>query len=174
MSLTVFPFRSATTSVSPGRKFSRKRITGGISLSNAGIFYGIRIYMIVTASGKSTEFVAAPGKDSDIAVFRQMRTDLPGGAVCHGDKIYNDYKREDMLREAAGIILSPIRKKNSVRATDSRTERLARQNTRRRVETAFSQITNFFPKKIHAVTPKGFLPKVISFIISFSFYCLNA
>jgi hypothetical protein len=83
-------------------------------------FYGIRVRMIVTASGKPAEFVIAPGRDSDIAVFRRMGTDLPEGSVCHGDKICNDCKHEDMLREAAGIILSPIRKKNSVRATDKK------------------------------------------------------
>ncbi|OQY57851.1 MAG: hypothetical protein B6245_14870, partial [Desulfobacteraceae bacterium 4572_88] len=33
------------------------------------------------------------------------------GSVCHGDKIYNDHNCEDMLREAAGVILSPVRKK---------------------------------------------------------------
>ena len=122
----------------------------------------------------SGRIVMAPGRDSDVAVLRQMRSDLPEGSVCHGDKIYNDHNCEDMLREAAGIILSPIRKKNSVRAADSRVGRPARQNTRKRIGTAFVRITNFFPKKIHAVTPKGFFLKVISFIISFSFHCLIA
>ena len=146
----------------------------GYIASKRRYFYGIRIHMITTASGAPVEFVLAPGRDSDVAVFRQMRFDLPEGSVCYGDKIYNDYNHEDMLGEVCGIIFSPIRKKNSVRATDSHVERLARQNTRRRIETAFAQITNFFPKKIHAVTPKGFILKVVSFIISFSFYCLNA
>lgn len=158
--------------ISRSKIFTGEDYRGYIS-SKRRYFYGIRIHMIISASGGPVEFVIAPGKDSDVAVFRQMKFDLPEGSVCYGDKIYNDYKHEDMLREAAGIIFSPIRKKNSVRATDSRIERLARQNSRRRIETAFSQITNFFPKKIHAVTPKGFLLKIISFVISFSFYCLN-
>ncbi|MCI5158637.1 MAG: IS982 family transposase, partial [Candidatus Electrothrix sp. AUS1_2] len=34
--------------------------------------------------------------------------------------------------------------------------------------TAFSGITGFFPKKIHAVTPQGFALKVISCILVFS------
>lgn len=146
----------------------------GYIASKRRYFYGIRIHMITTASGAPVEFVIAPGRDSDIAVLRQMRFDLPEGSICYGDKIYNDYNYEDMLREACGIILSPIRKKNSVRATDSHVERIARQNTRRRIETTFGQITNFFPKKIHAVTPKGFILKVVSFIISFCFQCLDA
>jgi len=90
-----------------------------------------------------------------------MRSDLPEGSVCREDKICDDHICEDMLSEAAGIILSPILRENSVRATDSRIGRSARQNTRKRTETAFSHISDFFPKKIHAVTPKGFFLKVI-------------
>ena len=158
----------------PRAKILRGEDWRGYMPSKRRYFYGIRVHMITTASGYPVEFVIAPGRDSDVAVLRQMRFDLPEGSVCHGDKIYNDYNYEDMLREAAGIILSPIRKKNSVRAADSRVGRPARQNTRKRIETTFGQITNFFPKKIHAVTPKGFFLKVISFIISFSFHCLIA
>lgn len=73
-----------------------------------------------------------------------------------------------MLREVAGIILKPIRKKNSVRATDSYVERSADRSFRKLIETAFAGITNLFPKNIHAVTAKGFFLKVISFIIAFS------
>jgi hypothetical protein len=43
--------------------------------------------MITTASGYPAEFVMAPGRDSDVAVPRQMRFGLPEGSVCHGDKI---------------------------------------------------------------------------------------
>ncbi len=39
---------------------------------------------------------------------------------------------------------------------------------RKRIETTFSQITNMFPRKIHAVTKQGFLLKLVIFIVSFS------
>jgi len=136
-------------------------------------FFGIRVHMIVTASGKPVEFVIAPGADSDVKVFKQMSFAIPEKSICYGDKIYNDYTHEDILLEAAGVIFRPFRKKNSVRAADSHIERLAARNTRKRIETVFSQITNFFPKKIHAVTKEGFLLKIISFIIAFSIRCLT-
>ncbi len=39
---------------------------------------------------------------------------------------------------------------------------------RKRIEVTFSQITNFFPRKIHAVTTKGFILKIILFIFAFT------
>jgi len=129
--------------------------------------------MIVTASGKPVEFIIAPGADTDVKVFKQMSFSIPEKSICYGDKAYNDYNHEDILLDGAGVIFRPFRKKNSLRATDSYIERLAARNTRKRIETVFSQITNFFPKKIHAVTKEGFLLKIISFIIAFSIRCLT-
>ena len=135
-------------------------------------FYGLRVHMTVTADGEPIEFLIAPGAPADISIFRELNFDLPPGSRISTDKAYNDYHFEDMLSEAAGIILKPIRKKNSVRATDSSFERRGHQAFRKRVETSFSVITHYFPKSIHAVTPKGFVLKVIAFIIAFGFSCI--
>jgi len=130
-------------------------------------FYGIRVHMIVTSSGKPVEFLIAPGSVSDLAVLKQPDFSLPAGSICYADKIYNDYSFEDLLSEAAGISLKPIRKKNSVRVEGDFIFRRALAHTRKRVETAFSGITALFPKKIHAVTSQGFALKVIGFILVF-------
>jgi hypothetical protein len=129
-------------------------------------FYGLRVHMIVTGSGEPVEFMLAPGAESDVTVYKQFNFDLPDNSVCYGDKAYNDYDHEDMLKETAGISFRPTRKKNSLRATDSHIERTAHRTFRKRIETAFSKITALFPKCIHAVTQKGFELKVISFIIA--------
>ena len=39
---------------------------------------------------------------------------------------------------------------------------------RKRIETTFSGITGYFPKKIHAVTAKGFMLKIILFIFAYT------
>jgi len=39
---------------------------------------------------------------------------------------------------------------------------------RKRIETTFSEITAFFPRKIHAVTIQGFILKVILFIFAYT------
>jgi hypothetical protein len=144
----------------------------GYIASKRRYFYGIRVHMTVTASGKPVEFLFAPGSESDLKVLKQQRFDLPDGSICYGDKIYNDYKYEDFLREIAGIILKPIRKKNSKRAEGDSIARRAARYTRKRAETTFSSVTNFFPKKIHAVTSKGFALKVMSFIMVFAIQSL--
>ena len=38
-----------------------------------------------------------------------------------------------------------------------------------RIETSFSQITSLFPRHINAVTPQGFMLKLICFLLAFSF-----
>lgn len=129
-------------------------------------FYGLRVHMIVTGSGEPVEFSPAPGAEADVSVYKQFNSDLPENSVCYGDKAYNDYDHEDILKETSGIIMKPTRKKNSLRATDSYTERKARNAFRKRIETAFSRITALFPKSIHAVTSAGFGLKVICFIIA--------
>ncbi|WP_369692220.1 IS982 family transposase [Desulfonema ishimotonii] len=111
-------------------------------------FFGIRVHMIATALGESVEFLIAPGTESDLTLLRQYDFALPPGPICYGDKIYNDYKYEDLLQEAAGITLKPIRKKNSKRAEGDFTARRAISHTRKRIETAFSSITKFFQKNL--------------------------
>jgi len=128
-------------------------------------FYGLRVHMIVTGNGEPVEFLPAPGAESDVTVYKQFSFDLPSDSACYGDKAYNDYDHEDMLKETAGITFRPTRKKNSLRANDSYIERKAHSTFRKRIETAFSGITALFPKSIHAVTAKGFEMKVIAFII---------
>jgi len=158
-------------------RISRSKIFQGEAFrgyipSKRRYFYGIRVHMIVTASGEPVELLFAPGAESDLTVLKQHRFDLPEGSVCYGDKIYNDYKYEDLLREIAGITLKPIRKKNSKRAEGDFIARRAISYTRKKIETAFSSITGLFPKKIHAVTSEGFALKVMSFILVFAIQSL--
>jgi hypothetical protein len=51
-------------------------------------------------------------------------------------------------------------------------EELLGKPIRRYIETVFSRLTNFFPKKIHAVTPRGFELKIVCFRLAFSIQCL--
>jgi hypothetical protein len=138
----------------------------GYIASKHRYFYGLRIHMIVTAGGQPVEFILRPGEENDVSVYKDFNFDLPAGSVCFADKMYNDYTHEDLLREAAGIDVQPARKKNSKRRISYLDERY-KQVMRKRIETSFSQITQFFPKSIHAVTPKGFELKVVLFILAF-------
>ena len=138
----------------------------GYIASKRRYFYGLRVHMIVTGSGKPVEFVFRPGAESDVSVYKELNFDLPPGATCFADKIYNDYTHEDLLRDAAEIDMQPARKKNSKRRISYLNERY-KQVMRKQVETSFSGITHMFPKSIHAVTSKGFELKIVLFILVF-------
>jgi hypothetical protein len=113
----------------------------------------------------------APGAAADIAIFKDFDLDLPQGSIIYADKAYNDYGWEDLLHEA-GITLQPQRKKNSKRPL-SLWQEFVGKSVRQRVETTFSQVTSLFPKHIHAVTPQGFVLKLVCFLLAFSIQCLN-
>jgi hypothetical protein len=60
-----------------------------------------------------------------------------------------------------------MRKKNSKRP-DKPYVQYIKQSIRHYIETVFSAITSLFPKSIHAVTYKGFLLKLQTFIFAFT------
>ncbi len=140
----------------------------GYIASKCRYFFGLRVHMITTASGQPVEFILRPGAEADVSVYQDFNFDLPENAECYTDKANNVYAFEDLLKEAAHIFVKPARKKNSKRATDPYVVVHYEQYIRKRIETAFSQITNCFPKHIHAVTRRGFELKVICFIVAFA------
>ena len=71
------------------------------------------------------------------------------------------------MSEADGVKFAVCRKKNSKRY-DEPIEAYYKIMMRKRIETVFSEITRLFPKRIHAVTLKGFLMKLSFFIIAFT------
>ena len=135
----------------------------GYVASKKSYFYGIRIHRVTTAQGVPVEWVFLPGAANDVRGLRTLSLPLPTDSELYVDKGYTDYGAEDSLRDADGIRLMAIRKKNSKRA-DSPCLAYVKQVMRHPIETTFRQVTARFPKRIHAVTFEGFLLKVSSFI----------
>jgi chlorite dismutase len=50
--------------------------------------------------------------------------------------------------------------------------RYLQSRMRKKIETVFSQITVLFPRKINAVTAKGFGIKIFNFVLAYSFNLL--
>jgi len=138
----------------------------GYVASKKKYLYGLRVHCVVTKDGRLVESILAPASHNDMKVARYFNLDLPEGSIVYLDKIYNDYVYEDILRDV-GIAWMPIRKKNSKRKRAPYVEYL-KQFNRKMVETAFSIIKQMFPKKIHAVTAKGFELKILLFLIAYS------
>jgi hypothetical protein len=139
-----------------GRVASKKRFV-----------YGLRIHLMVAATGKPVEFVLAPASTADITAFRMLPLDLDEGAEIYADPAYTDYTLEDTLHEVADITLTVPRKKNSKRPHPGWITYIC-ERTRKRVETTFSQITSRFARSIHAVTARGFELKVFLTVLAFA------
>lgn len=142
----------------------------GKCTSKREYFFGIRVHMLVTKTGEPIEFIFAPGSYQDVRVFKYLQLDLPENAIIYGDCGYTNYDYEDAIGYA-GINLLTTRKSNSKRPHSGSVSFLI-THFRKRIETTFSQITSLFPRKIHAVTSKGFELKILTFILAYSFNCL--
>lgn len=140
----------------------------GYSASKRAYFYGVKVQVVVTSEGLPVEVCFMPGSWADIEGLRQLPLDLPQGSTLYGDSAYTDYHLEELLLETQNLHLLVARKSNSHRKHHPSGDYLIQQ-TRKRVETTFSQITSLFPRKIHATTQQGFLLKIYAFLLAFSF-----
>lgn len=130
-------------------------------------FYGLKLHLLTTAQAEPVEFFLTPGSCGDVSGLDYFDFDLPPKSQIIGDKAYNDYELEDVLKEA-DLALLPIRKDNSKRSLPP-WWRYLQAHWRKAVETAGSLLERLLPKHIHAVTAQGFELKVVLFVIAFSF-----
>lgn len=153
------------------RSYRCKLLSGkqfiGFCKAKKKFYYGFKIHMITTADGKPVEFIITPASMADITAFKLMEIALPEGASIYGDKAYTQYSFEDDLQEFEKIKLIADRKANATRRHSGCIQYL-QSILRKRIETTFSQLTRMLPRKIHAVTKKGFLLKLVIYIVSFS------
>ena len=138
----------------------------GYCASKRRYFYGLKIHLVVTASGKPVEIVLTPGETGDTPGLRSMPGDLPAGSEIYADKGYTDYSFEDALSDC-DLHLIAARKKNSKRPHPGHIGSLC-QVIRKQVETTFSGIAEHFAKSIHAVTARGFELKVFLTVLAYS------
>jgi hypothetical protein len=130
-------------------------------------FYGFTVQVIVTVDGIPVEFAMLPGCYHDIDGMKNMYFNLPEESTVYGDSAYTDYNYEQICMDAENIKLMIARKSNSKRPHEP-WENFLITDSRKRIETTFSQISSMFPKRIHAVTLDGFLMKVVLFIFVFT------
>ena len=139
----------------------------GRSASKRRYFYGFRVQLIATAQGLPVQFYIHAGSFVDVTALKAMPLDLPPGSQLYADAGYTCYEVEDLLGECEGVELRACRKNNSARADEPHMASL-KNHYRKRIETTFSGITSLFPRKIHAVTAKGFVLKLILFIFAYT------
>lgn len=138
----------------------------GLITSKKRFYYGLKLHLMVTASGAPVEFFLTPAAVGDVSGLYDFDFDLPDGATVAADRAYNHYEMEDVLA-AAGITLLPARKRKSKRPLTPPWTFL-QQRYRKPVETTGSLLERLLPKSIHATSTAGFELKVVLFILALS------
>ena len=130
-------------------------------------FYGVKVQVLVNDQGIPVEFGFVPGCESDVQALKKLPLSVAAESKIYGDAAYTDYQTEDDMREAELVELMIQRKSNSLRK-DEPWIRFIKEQMRKGIETSFSEIKALFLRKIHAVTFKGFLLKLVMFILAFT------
>lgn len=139
----------------------------GYCASKRRYYWGFKVHLLITATGKPVEMVLTPASVHDLDGFKQLPLDLPPDSEIDADTAYNDYGFEDGLQQIAQIALVAQRRRNSTRAHPGYVTYLC-QHYRKRVETTFSGITNWFSRTLHAVTPAGFELKIVLTVLAYA------
>jgi hypothetical protein len=139
----------------------------GYTASKKEYFYGLKVCLIVSASGQPVELVFAPGSTADIEMLRSMPLELPEHCALVGDKAFLDRGLETDMKDDAGIHLIVPRRSNMKEQLDDLVQWVA-GSLRKQVETTFSQLTERLARSIHAVTPRGFELKVFLTVLTYT------
>lgn len=138
----------------------------GFNASKREYFYGVKVHLVVTQHGVPVELCFVPGSENDIEALKKMYLDLPAESTLYGDSGFTHYELEDLYKETELIHLKIVRKSNSKRP-DQPYQAFLKTTMRKRIETTFSEIVELTPHSIHAVTFKGFLLKVLLFVMAY-------
>jgi len=141
----------------------------GKCVSKREYFYGFKIQVITTIQGCPVEFAIVPGSWSDSRGMKALPINLPDGSRNISDSGYTDYIAEDLMMECENVWMDVVRKSNSKRK-ESPYRTYYKNVMRKVIENTFSQITAWFPKRIHATSINGFLLKLKLFLWSYTFH----
>lgn len=122
---------------------------------------------MVNSAGIPVEFGFVPGCERDVQALKKLPLTVAAESKIYGDSAYTNYQVEDDMKVAELVKLMICCKSNSKRP-DQPWVRFIKEQMRKGIETAFSQIKALFLRKIHAVTFKGFLIKLVIFILAFT------
>lgn len=149
-----------------GAKLVGGKTYRGYNASKREYFYGFKVHVITTAEGIPIHYLVTAGSVHDNTAFQGMDMDLPVGSELYGDAAYLNQEMKELLLDFEGVSLKAATKKNTL-IRNTWAEELENRYYRKRIENTFADITAKFPRKIHAVTAKGFLLKILCCIIMF-------
>ena len=155
-------------------RIHRSRLFGasnfiGFNACRNEFFRGIKVHALVTTHGRPWIVWMTPGNVHDNRAYKERApwVELREGSKTYGDNAYSDEALENLL-ELRGQRLIADRKGNTTRPLHVR-DFLDLQGIRKVIETTFSRIAALMPRKVHAVTEKGFKIKAMGFVTALAF-----
>jgi hypothetical protein len=141
----------------------------GYNACRKEFFRGVKVHALVTTHGRPWIVWMTPGNVHDNRAYKERAPwmELREGSKTYGDNAYSDEALENLL-ELRGQRLIAARKENTTRPLHVR-DFLDLQGIRKVVETTFSRITALMPRRVHAVTEKGFKIKAMGFVTAMAF-----
>jgi hypothetical protein len=159
---TCLPVRTSRRSLFQGKQYV------GYNASKNMWFTGLKVHVLATFRGQPQEFFISPASTHDLKAFQKMYLGaLPRGSTIFGDKAYTSKDFEEDLLRTKDVLLVAERRANSKRGQSLFYHRYGRK-IRKRIETAFSKMAGWLPRRLHAVTDQGFLLKIMLLISAFS------
>ncbi len=152
----------------PRCKLLQHQAYRGYNASKRLYFYGFKVQVVTTADGIPVDYLITAGSIHDNTALQAMQLHLPEGSEVYADSAYTHYELEDLYKQCDQVRLLVERKVNSKRP-DTAALQFLKKHWRKRIETTFSEITARFPGKIQAVTPQGFMLKIVLFLLAFTF-----
>lgn len=152
-----------------GSKIIKGEEFRGYNASKREYFYGFKVHVITTGEGIPVEILITAGSIHDNTAYQSMDINLPKNSDLYADAAYINDEFKQLHTEFNQIRIKAATKKNTL-IKNTWAEELENRYYRKTIENSFADITAKFPKKIHAVTAKGFLLKILCFIIMF---CLD-
>jgi len=162
-----FPVAVCHNVRSSRRALFRHKSHVGYNASKKSWFTGLKVHILTTHLGQPMKFFLSPASEHDLSALRKMYLGtLPKGATLFGDKAYTSKDFEDEML-AKNILIAAERRSNSSRGQSLIYHRFGKR-IRKRIETTFSRITSWLPRKFHAVSDAGFLLKLRLLIAAFA------
>ena len=163
-----FPVSSCGNNRTGSRKLFLRKQYIGYAASKKSYFCEFKVHMCVSTEGMPVEFLIKPASTSDVKVLWEMKLDIPECSILYADGAYNCFELEDLLKEERITLMAKRGVKARKRVRDQFVEKRISQK-RQIVETVFSCITDSLPRNIRACTEHGFMLKLVSSILAFSF-----
>ena len=130
-------------------------------------FYGVKVQVLTNQDGVPVEFGFVTGSEVNVNALKKLPLAVAPESNIFANAAYTDYGVEDAMAETESIRLLIQRKSKSKRKDEPYMAYL-KEHMRKDIETIFSGIKAVFLRKVHAVTFKGFLMKIVLFIMAYA------